>query len=177
MAGAGSVRAGKRLVARLRGLLDEAPEDSVDLVGYHYGRAPALPTLKGAKYGAGSPGREAERVGYATDPRIKKRVYFYGGREDGLLPAPEPVVLGDHIYRADLGGLYQPGKSDPAVARAARSEGQFDANAFEGGLLDAGYSGYFTPESNQAVMLGFDEVPADYLGPRFDLRDRIWKRK
>lgn len=175
MAGAGTVRIGMRLAKRLRGLLDDVPPDAIDLTGYHYGNAPNLYSLSGSNYGLGSRGREADRLSLTKDPRINKRVYFYGDRGDGLIPRSEPVVYGPHIYRSDLSGLYLPGQSDPAVLRAARSEGQFDANTFEEELLRTGYLGYYNSGTNQAVTLGVDEVPVDYLGTRLDLTPRIRK--
>ena len=151
----------------------DGPEDAINLRGYHYGNSPGVTQLTGRFYGRGAKGREAERVGLATDPRIRERVYFYG-EQGGMIPRAEPVVMGNHIYRADLGGLYLPGRSDPAVLRGARSEGQFDANTFERLLLDHGYGGYFNPDYNQAVLLGRD-VPVQYMGTRYDLKDRIRK--
>lgn len=155
-------------------LLDEAgdaPPDSVVLRGYHYGNRPGLRVLSGRMYGTGARGQESERVGAATDPRIKQRVYFYG-EQGGMIPRAEPVVMGPHLYSSDLRGLYVPGRSDPEVLKRARSEGQFDANEFERMLLDYGYGGYFNPDYNQAVILGRD-VPVQYLGTRNDLKDRI----
>ena len=154
-------------------LLEEAgpgPADAVSLRGYHYGNQPNLSVLSGRMYGSGAPGREGERLKMA-DPRLRQRVYFYG-EQGGMIPRAEPVVMGPHLYTSDLSGLYLPGKSDPAVLRAARSEGQFDANAFERSLLDYGYGGYFNPEYNQAVLLGRD-APVRYLGTRDALKDRI----
>lgn len=161
------------------GLLDDpppamrydGPADAISLRGYHYGIEPHLHSLSGRAYGRGAKGREAERVGLANDPRIRQRVYFYG-EQGGMIPRAEPVVMGNHVYRADLSGLYLPGRSDPSVLKGARSEGQFDANTFERLLLDHGYSGYFNPDYNQAVLLGRD-VPVQYLGTRYDLKDRI----
>ena len=155
-------------------LLDEAgsaPADAIRMRGYHYGNSPGVSQLTGRFYGRGAKGRESERLAASKDPRIKQRVYFYGEQGD-LIPRAEPVVMGGHIYRADLGGLYLPGRSDPSVVRGARSEGQFDANEFERLLLDHGYSGYFNPDYNQAVLLNRD-VPVQYLGTRHELKDKI----
>lgn len=146
------------------------PADAVSLRGYHYGNQPNLSVLSGRMYGAGAPGRESERLKMA-DPRLRQRVYFYG-EQGGMIPRAEPVVMGPHLYTSDLSGLYLPGKSDPAVLKAGRSEGQFDANAFEKALLDYGYGGYFNPEYNQAVLLGRD-APVRYLGTRESLKDKI----
>ena len=157
-------------------LLDETPggpADAISLRGYHYGNKPGLPVRSGRMYGSGARGHEAERLSMSKDPRINQRVYFYG-EKDGMIPRAEPVVMGPHVYQADLKGLYLPGKSDPAVLRGARSEGQFDANEFERLLLDYGYGGYFNPDYNQAVLLGRD-APVQYLGNRHELRDRIKK--
>ena len=147
------------------------PADAVTLRGYHYGNTPRLSSLSGRMYGTGAKGREAERVMVSGDPRIKQRVYFYG-EQGGMIPRSEPVVMGPHVYRADLSGLYLPGRSDPAVLRGARSEGQFSPNEFERLLLDYGYGGYYNPDYNQAVLMG-REVPVQYLGTRYELKDRI----
>ena len=151
------------------------PADAVSLGGVHYGNVPGLSRLAGRMWGTGARGREAERVRASGDPRLQDRVYFYGDRGDGLLPRPEPVVMGGHVYDTRASGLYVPGKSDPEVIKRARSEGQFDPNAFERALLDAGYAGYFTPDSNQMVLLGRGSVPVRYLGPRQALADKIRK--
>jgi hypothetical protein len=151
----------------------EGPADAVALRGYHYGNKPNLPVLSGRMYGSGARGQEAERLSMANDPRVKQRVYFYG-EQGGMIPRPEPVVMGPHVYQSDLNGLYLPGKSDPNVLKDARTAGRFDANAFEGLLLEGGYNGYFNPDYNQAVLLGRD-APVQYLGNRYDLRDRIKK--
>lgn len=166
-----------------RGLLDEAPiaasqggpADSISLVGYHYGNAPNLRELMGRMYGTGAKGKESERLAYSRDPRIRDRVYFYGDRGDGMIPRPEPVVMGPHVYRTTASGLYVPGRSDPGPVRAARAGGVFDANQYEANLLDAGYMGYFNPDYNQIVLLGRDRVPVEYLGTRLDLGPRIRK--
>lgn len=152
-------------------LVPSGPADSVVLRGYHYGNQPNLYQLSGRMYGTGAKGREAERVRLATDPRIRQRVYFYG-EQGGMIPRAEPVVMGPHIYRSNLSGLYLPGRSDPDALKAARSEGQFDPNTFEAELLGRGYSGYYNPDYNQAVLLGRD-TPVQYLGTRETLKDRI----
>jgi hypothetical protein len=164
------VKQAVKLGKRLAGLLDDAPADAARIVGYHYGRDPNLTLLEGARYGTGARGREAERIKYATDPRLKQRVYFYGPQEGLPIPKAEPVVHGGHVYvsEPELGGLYVPGQSDPEIIKASRFMGQLDPDMFESNLLDAGYTGYFTPQSNQAVILGQD-VPVRYLGTRYDL--------
>ena len=166
--------------APVQGLLDVPvaegyPADSASLVGYHYGKTGDLPELSGRMYGTGSPGREQERLKGLTDPRIRSRVYFYGQDPSGLIPRAEPVVYGGHVYQAKpLSGLFVPGMSDQSIIKASRPGGIFDPNAFESNVIDAGYSGYFTPTTNQAVVFK-DRVPVQYLGTRQELADRIKK--
>jgi hypothetical protein len=165
---------------KVQGLLDMPvqegyPADSASIVGYHYGKAGNLPELSGRMYGTGSPGREQERLRSSTDPRIRSRVYFYGGQEGGLIPRAEPVVYGGHVYQANpISGLFVPGMSDQSIIKASRPGGVFDPSTFESNVLDAGYSGYFTPNTNQAVVFK-NRVPVEYLGTRQELANRIKK--
>lgn len=165
---------------KVQGLLDLPaaegyPADSASLVGYHYGKTGNLPVLSGRMYGTGSPGREQERLRAFGDRRLTNRVYFYGGQPGGQIPRAEPVVYGGHVYEANpITGLFVPGKSDQSIIKQAYQGGQFDPNLFESNVIDAGYSGYFTPNTNQAVVFK-DSVPVRYLGTRQDLADRIKK--
>lgn len=164
----------------VQGLLDLPvaegyPADSASIVGYHYGKTGGLPELSGRMYGTGSPGRESERLKGYGDPRIRSRVYFYGQDPSGLIPRAEPVVYGGHVYQAKpVSGLFVPGVSDQSIIRASRPGGVFDPNAFESNVIDAGYAGYFTPTTNQAVVFK-DRVPVQYLGTRQELADQIKK--
>lgn len=121
----------------------------------HFGRQGGLTRLSGSSFGTGIKGAEQERLKEATDPRIKKRVYFYlptgGGKQ---VPMPE-IGLGVHVYSADLSGLYN-------VATATQNI-RGTGNAFESAVLDAGYRGYVNPEQGTVVVLNQD-VPVEYLG-------------
>ena len=85
------------------------------------------------------------------DPRLKRRVYFYLP-VDGGIPQPE-IGLGTHVYKADLGNLY-----DLAEGKI-RGEG----NPFELAVLNAGYDGYVNREQGTAVLLNRD-APVSYEG-------------
>lgn len=91
-------------------------------------------------------GAEEERLQTTTDPRIKRRVYFYLPVADDI---PQAVMgLGSDVYQADLDDLYNPTTATASI----RGEG----NAFELAVLDAGYVGYISPEQGTIMMLGRD---------------------
>jgi len=98
----------------------------------HYGNQAGLSSLSGIHNGTGIKGAEDQRLKGATDPRIKRRVYFYSPVAGGI-PQPE-VGLGGSVYQADLSGIY-----DPSTANQAP---QGSGNAFESDVLDAGYDGH-----------------------------------
>jgi hypothetical protein len=118
----------------------------------HYGRQAGLTRLSGANFGTGINGAEQERLSQATDPRIKKRVYFYLPVAGGI--AQPEIGLGAHVYTADLSGLYDFSK-DPII--------RGKDNALESAILDAGYKGYINTEQGTAVVLDTN-VPVTYQG-------------
>ena len=127
--------------------------DAAEVTGIHYGRE-RTPVLSGSKYGTGVRGAEAQRLANSSDPRIKRRVYFYVAEGDKL-PRPE-TGLGIHTYRQKLSNLY-----DPATGRIETQ----DPNLFESAVLDGGYDGYVNHRYGMAVVLDAD-VPVEYLGQR-----------
>ena len=119
----------------------------------HYGRQGGLSQLNGTSFGSGIKGAEQERLKQpGTDPRIKKRVYFYLPVAGGI--AQPEIGLGAHVYSSDLSGLYDPSSMTPIRG---------DGNAFEVAVLDAGYRGYVNREQGTAVVLN-EDVPVQYLG-------------
>lgn len=117
----------------------------------HYGRQEGLSFLSGASFGTGIKGAEQERLSLpGTDPRIKRRVYFYLPVPGGI-PAAESG-LGGNVYAADLTRIYDP---DGSVKGSG--------SAFESAVLDAGYRGYMNREQGTAVVLG-EDVPVSFLG-------------
>jgi hypothetical protein len=149
---------------------------------YHYSHSPDLTKLSGDSYGSGIGGAEDARVAQSTDPRIKKRVYFYPSVSGGF-PRPE-TGLGAHMYQAKLDNLHDASKPSPEgtkIAMAAQeriSKGEHPSNAFESSVLDAGYHGYRT--QNLAVVLNKD-VPVTHIGttagktfadPKFDTSEK-----
>ena len=113
---------------------------------FHYGKVSGLTQLSGFSNGTGIRGAEDQRLKEATDPRIKRRVYFYVPVNGGI-PQPE-LGLGGNVYQTALHKVY-----DPLLAsEPIRGSG----NAFESAIIDAGYDGYTDPESGVVVMLGSD---------------------
>jgi hypothetical protein len=125
----------------------------------HFGQRAGLSSLSGLSSGTGIRGAEDQRLKEATDPRIKRRVYFYSPVAGGI-PQPE-AGLGGNVYQADLTGIYDPSTANTPV----RGSG----NALESALLDAGYDGYIDPSSGVIVMLGQD-VPVKQIGSISDFK-------
>ena len=125
----------------------------------HFGQRAGLSQLSGLSNGTGIRGAEDQRLKEATDPRIKRRVYFYSPVTGGI-PQPE-AGLGGNVYQADLDNLY-----DPSTATRPLSG---SGNTFESSVLDAGYDGYLDPTSGVIVMLGQD-VPVKQIGSLSDFK-------
>lgn len=145
--------------------------DAVEVVGVHYGKS-NTPALSGRMFGTGIRGAEQERLKYARDERIKRRVYFYVGKEGAGLP-PAEHGLGPWVYRANLGNLWESGKSakltfeKPEVSPGVMDWDAYNNN-FESAVLDAGYDGYVNRDAGRfgiAVVLNKD-VPVELLGNR-----------
>jgi len=133
-----------------------APQPAaVEVDAWHYGQE-RVPALSGRMYGRGIKGEEAKRLAVATDPRIKRRIYFYIGRDTGQAPNKEGG-LGPHKYEATLGNMFDPRVGDPRIAAPV------DPNLWESSILDAGYDGYVNRSKGMAVVLDAD-VPATYVG-------------
>lgn len=140
----------------------------------HYGKQ-RVNTLVGSMYGTGIKGAEARRVFSAPDPRIRQRAYFYIPFENGRMPKPE-AGLGQEVHVQRLNNLLGPGPEMQALASAARIEGQFDENAFESSVIDAGYDGYAVPSMGMAVVLG-ENVPVQPRGTRQEVEAKPEKDK
>lgn len=102
-------------------------------VGIHYSNQPRA-NLDGSYNGRGHKGIEAERLAKSTDPRIKKRVYFYTDEGSGIHPE---AGLGGFAHEIKLPKLYD------AVANPDRLWNSGDLSATESRILDAGYDGYW----------------------------------
>lgn len=152
---------------------DETTRSGV-VTGIHYGKAAGLSQLSGTSFGTGIKGAEQARLGQAgVDPRIKKRVYFYLTNNNADMPRPE-IGLGQHVYRASLGNLFDmstASKADKDRVMSLRKTP--DANSFESAVLDAGFRGYVNREQGTAVVLNAD-VPVTYEGvaDASQMRDR-----
>lgn len=147
-----------------------AIDNAVTLVGVHYGHQAGLDKLTGDKFGTGASGAEKSRVKWASDDRLKKRVYFYV-QETSARPKPEGVVLGGHVYRVRLNNIYDLASDTLNLRERYNTYGtdQFRNDSWlESQIIDAGYDGYlqrdFSP--SPAVVVLNKDVPVEYLGTR-----------
>ena len=156
---------------------DESPRVG-SFTGIHYGKTAGLSRLSGTSFGTGIKGAEQARLAEAgVDPRIKKRVYFYLTNNNADMPRPE-IGLGQHVYRATLGNLYDPANASKAERQRVESNRKTaGANGFESAVLDAGFRGYVNREQGTAVVLNAD-VPVAYEGvaDASKMRDRTITR-
>lgn len=162
---AGVVRS-NRLAEPARGPRARSDESARggSFTGIHYGKAAGLSSLSGTAFGTGIKGAEQARLAEAgVDPRIKKRVYFYLTNNNADMPRPE-IGLGQHVYRATLGNMYDPANASQAERQRVESSRKTrDVNGFESAILDAGFRGYVNREQGTAVVLNAD-VPVAYEG-------------
>jgi hypothetical protein len=121
----------------------------------HYGNAPGLSLLSGRSYGSGLKGAERARLAEATDPRIKRRVYFYVPKSDGLMPLREAGV-GPHRYETDLSNLADTDAAREHLDRIQAARKEPGPNGFESAVLDAGFDGYISRANGMAVVLNKD---------------------
>jgi hypothetical protein len=135
---------------------------SITVDAVHYGKA-KVPELSGKMYGTGIRGAEARRLAESNDYRIKNRVYFYIPRENGTMPIPESG-LGQHVYIQRFNNVLGPSEEMRQISR----ESGGDSNAFEVGVVNAGYDGYALPNMGMMVILNHD-VPVDYRGTRAEV--------
>ena len=127
-------------------------------------------------YGTGIKGAEAQRVFNSDDPRVRQRAYFYIPFNNGRMPKPE-AGLGQEVHVQRLNNLLGPGPEMQGLASASRTpDGQFDENAFESSVIDAGYDGYAVPNMGMAVVLGSD-VPVVSRGTRQEVEAKPDKDK
>lgn len=135
-----------------------AQEDSLPAVSAWHFSQQSRPVLSSAAYGQGLKGDGRERFLNAADPRSRQRIYFYVDKGKGIHPesgvggAAHEVVL-ENLYDAD---------ADPRRLKRGN-----DWQAFESGVLDAGFDGYLYREHNlsaAAVLLGPRTVRVAYRG-------------
>ena len=117
------------------------------LVGVHYSRAPRE-ALDGTHYGEGVRGAEKKRLDQSPDDRLRQRLHFYVDEGTGAHPE---VGVGTYRHEVPLSDMYD-AKANPLRIPT------HDYNAFESGVLDAGYKGYYVRkgfgDQGTAVMLG-----------------------
>lgn len=150
-------------------ILEDAAPKGVTVHGVHYSHQANLTHLDPAKSGTGIKGAEQKRLPDSEDDRIKHRAYFYNKTGEDF-PKPE-AGLGTHIHTAHLDKIYDPSKaSDSEKAEVALHKQKHmggwnhPSNAFESGVLDAGYRGY--TNAGMTVVMGKDKVPVSYHGSR-----------
>ena len=131
--------------------------EPVSITGFHYSKGQRN-TLTGSFYGSGLKGAEAKRLEETTDPRLKRRIYFYTDEGRGVIPE---AGVGGFAHEASLDNLY-----DATTKKISAA----DLNDFESKVLDAGYDGYVSGIGNMltgqrvAVVLGGATVKAKYIG-------------
>jgi len=146
MDGGGSQASGRHDAGDGRGNR-QAAGDAVSVTGTHYsGRQ--RDTLDGRYYGTGLKGAERTRLEYATDERLKARVYFYVDEGGGVFPEGG---VGGARHDIPLENLYDLRADALKIGRDNRA----DKNAMESAILDAGYDGYYVPAGfgNQGVAV------------------------
>ena len=167
-------------------------ENEPKTVGIHYSNTSHLEELHGSRYGTGIKGAESKRLEFSSDPRIKKRVYFYP-KPSTRLPQAESG-LGSHVYNAELSNIHDATKPSEAAKRIdaitkhrVEQHGEDRGNAYESAVLDAGFDGYKT--GNMVVVMN-KNVPVKYMGtlssgnliepktkeaePRIEFNDTAW---
>ncbi|MCX7590981.1 MAG: hypothetical protein N2255_05065, partial [Kiritimatiellae bacterium] len=145
--------------------------DGVSVTGVHFSTQEKLAALSGSRFGQGLSGRERERVYRASDPRIKRRIYFYVAQKGAEFNVKRREAgLGPYAYSAELTNLYDPSVHPEVKYERAyinREFGILDAdenlNRMESAILDAGYDGYVVHRPDIAVVMNKD-VPVKYLG-------------
>ena len=133
--------------------------------GAHYGNA-KVDTLNGDKYGTGIRGAERRRLDETGDDRIRRRVYFYVAKEDGVMPTPE-AGLGQYVYTQQFDNILPPG----AEMSKLYSQANANSNQFESAVIDAGYDGYAIPNMGMMVVLNHN-APVQYRGTRVEMAER-----
>jgi hypothetical protein len=145
-----------------------ADRHAVGVTGVHYSRE-QRPELSSRYFGTGLKGQERLRVAAATDPRIKRRLYFYANTGRGISPEAD---VGSHAHTVGLDNVYDM-DVDPLRLYVQPAEGQpyrsvdMRMNDFESAVIDAGYDGYMTREfgtGGAVVLLGDHSVPVQYEG-------------
>ncbi len=146
---------------------EPADRHAISVTGVHYSREQRN-TLSSAYFGTGLKGQERLRVKEATDPRIKRRLYFYTSTGRGVTPEAD---VGIHAHSVELGNVYDmdvdPLRLYPPVDPNRYQSVDQRMNDFESAVLDAGYDGYATREfglGGAAVLLGDHSVPVQYEG-------------
>lgn len=167
-AGRRSDRAGVARKSEQRPSYGEGSGETV--VGVHYSRQ-QRDTLSSAFFGTGMKAQERFRIASATDPRIKKRLYFYANTGKGIAPESD---VGHHAHSVTLNNVYDM-DVDPKTLYKRLAEGDpYQSpdqlmNDFESRVIDAGFNGYMTREFGKGgavVLLGAHSVPVQYEGER-----------
>jgi len=144
--------------------LNDRREGASTFVGHHYSKGERQ-YLSGSMYGSkdGIKGEEAKRLVQSTDPRIKKRVYFYipHTQLNGRYLNPEQG-LGSFKHEQTFNNILAPGVEMSRIVKATDATRNF--NNFESAVIDAGYDGYAFPHMGMMVILNHDNVPVKSVG-------------
>lgn len=158
-AGSGGVRAVKPEGIRDRPRLSygEPRADALEVDAWHYSQAPRS-SLSTAAFGTGLRGSHVDKFKASADPRLRQRAYFYANKGQGIHPE---AGVGGYTHRVLLRNIYDQ-DSDPLKLLRG-----MDREAFEAGVLDAGFDGYLYREHNRSaavVVLGQKAVPVELAG-------------
>jgi hypothetical protein len=158
-AGSGGVRAVKPEGIRDRPRLSygEPRADALEVDAWHYSQAPRS-SLSTAAFGTGLRGSSTDKFKASADPRLRQRAYFYANKGQGIHPE---AGVGGYTHRVLLRNIYDQ-DSDPLKLLRG-----MDREAFEAGVLDAGFDGYLYRAHNLSaavVVLGQKAVPVELAG-------------
>lgn len=125
---------------------------STAATGWHYS-AEQRSVLSSAAYGTGLKGSGREAFLAAKDPRSRQRIYFYLDKGQGIHPE---AGVGGKVHEVNLANLYDADADGLGLKKGT------DWEAFETGVMDAGFDGFIYREHNQsaaAVLIGQHSVP------------------
>jgi hypothetical protein len=146
-------------------LNDRTNPNASSFVGHHYSKGERA-YLNGSMYGSldGIRGQEGPRVAQSSDPRIKKRAYFYIPHSlmNGRYMPPEQG-LGPFKHTQKFNNILGPGKDMSRIYKESGSTPQ-NMNPFESQVINEGFDGYAIPHMGMMVVLNHDNIPVTSVG-------------
>ena len=146
-------------------LNDRTHPNASSFVGHHYSKGERA-YLNGSMYGSldGIRGQEGPRVAQSSDPRIKKRAYFYIPHSlmNGRYIPPEQG-LGPFKHTQKFNNILGPGKDMSRIYKESGSTPQ-NMNPFESQVINEGFDGYAIPHMGMMVVLNHDNIPVTSVG-------------